>query len=138
MEKYLTPDNIQYVLIFGTWFVYAIKKMVQRTDTKRDDQILSEIEKAYSWVSSFAPKAFFLIEKLAKAGRFSKLEKAMEYIRLIRTEYEKQHNKPLPKQIETIANIYAQGQAAIDKATLLKDHIEAKITGKISPNDEAI
>ena len=138
MEQYLTADNIQYAMIVGTWLVYIIKKIVQWTPTKKDDEILAALEKDYAWVQGFAPKAFFLVEELAKTGRLPRLNKAVEFIRLLRDEYNKQHAKPLPKALETIANLYAQGKAALDKVNLMKDAIEAKIKGTISPNDEAI
>jgi lysyl-tRNA synthetase class I len=138
MEQYFTVDNIQFALIALTWAVYALRKTVQWTDNKTDDKVLAGLESAYSWVADHAPKFFFLVEELAKSGRLPKIAKAAEFLRLLQEAYQKQHNKQLPKSVETVANVYAQGQAALDKVNLLKDHLEAKIKGKISPNDEAI
>ena len=137
MEQYLTSDNIQYALILLTWLVYAAKKIIQMTATKRDDEILAEIEQGYDWIQAFAPKAFVLVDELAKTGRLPKVQKAVEFLRMCRDTYQKTRGKPLPKAVETIANIYAQGKAALDKVNLLKDEIEAKLMGTISPHDVA-
>jgi len=136
--EYLTADNIQYAMIAATWIIYAAKKLIQMTATKRDDALLAEIERGYEWVQGFAPKAFFLVEELAKTGKLPKLEKACEFIRLVRDTYLKEQGKPLPKSLETAANIYAQGKAAIDKVNLLKDEINYKLFGGASPTAEAV
>lgn len=135
--EYLTSDNIQYAMIVATWVIYIGKKLIQMTATKKDDALLAELERGYEWIQGFAPKAFFLVEELAKTGKLPKLEKACEFIRLVRDTYLKEQGKPLPKGLETVANIYAQGKAAIDKVNLLKDEIEAKLRGTIGPHDVA-
>lgn len=136
--EYLTVDNIQYTMIVLTWVIYLGKKLIETTTTKRDDEMLAELERGYEWIQGFAPKAFVLVEELAKTGRLPKVQKALEFMRLCRDTYQKTQGKPLPKAIESAANIYAQGKAALDKVNLLKDEIEAKIRGTISPHDAAV
>lgn len=129
--EYLTADNIQTAFIALGYIIFAIRQIIKWSPMTKDDELLAKIDNNWLRVSEFALSAYHAVERLSQSGQLPKVQKAFK------DAYEKEHNKSMPKFVESAANLVAQEQAAIDKANLLKDHIEAKLTGTISPNDVA-
>lgn len=135
--EYLTADNIQTAFIALGYIIFAIRQIIKWSSMTKDDELLAKIDNNWLWVSEFALSAYHAVERLSQSGQLPKVQKAFIFMKMVKNAYEKEHNKSMPKFVESAANLVAQEQAAIDKANLLKDHIEAKLTGTISPNDVA-
>lgn len=135
--EYLTIDNFQTAFIIVGYVIFAIRQISKWTSTTKDDVFIQKLDAAFAWVEEFAPMAYQAVERLAVNNQIPKAQKAFTYLKMVKEAYEKAHAQPMPKIVSTTANIIAQGQAAIDKAKLIKDHVEAKINGTISPYDEA-
>ena len=138
--EYLTTDNIQYFFIVVTWMVYIARKIIWWTPTKSDDEALKAVDAACAMVSSGWEVAYKEVEEISKVSRLTSVQKTFQYMKLINDAWVKAQGKQiaLPKVAEIIANANAKTQALKDKLNLLKDVVEAKWNGTISPNDVAV
>lgn len=115
MSEYLTPANVAIVISLLMSLYSVIKTIAPKTKTTIDDSIVSVVEKGRPWVRDFAFPIWSLVEQLFNQGKILKNSKNGEYLAIFREGFKQAFGQDMPKELETDAQLLAQGLSAADK-----------------------
>lgn len=110
---WLTVDHLTLALVVMLAAERLLRRIAPLTATRRDDELLEQIDRARAWVREYAPLIVGIVEDLAATGRIPAAAKAREYLARLEAEWAAAHpGQPLPPQASAEARLIAAGIAA--------------------------
>lgn len=115
MSEYFTATNVAIVLSLLASFYALLKTIAPKTKTTADDKVVELVEKARPWVSQFGGLIWSFVEQMANTGKIEKLNKASEYMKIIRESFKQAFSADMPEALNGDAELIAKGLSAIEK-----------------------